>query len=85
MVNKSSNLFFASMQYCRVTNIIAMNYFIVFVIDYASKDGKLMAKRLETYEAREMIRGFETKSKMKQWANENAGCFRYFTMLKPIS
>jgi len=66
------------------------NYYIVFTIDYCSKTGKDLAKRIDQIEfdqanKKQYLRGFETKAKMVAFVTENKDAFYSVSMLKPVS
>lgn len=60
-------------------------YFIVFVLDFNSPNGKLLSNRYEINDNKQHIRGFITKASMKAFVEEYKDAFLTVVMLKPIS
>lgn len=60
-------------------------YFVVFTINFLTKEGKLLQLRMDTQEDRKFIRGFVTKAAMKNWVFLHENAMRWYQMLKPVS
>jgi len=61
-------------------------YFIVFRIALMNKACKRgLCSLCDVYDSRKIVRGFQTKRKMQEFADEYKEQMLYFMMLKPVS
>lgn len=60
------------------------NYFLVYIINFSSDNGKLLASIADIKTPQKLLKGFKTKADMKRFIDEYKDAFHSFVMLKPI-